>query len=346
MALQTLLVNADISQPSSPYKNTGTYYYAAIDDNSTAEYIASAYDSNNYWIFGMQEPTAHAGLAPTKLTFIFRFNKTGTDWWLTGLFRLYINISLNGTDWLGEQMWTPWSNKTFQAGFNYETATLVYLLPDGTTFASITDLRLKVRFDCTDTGLFVNPNCTGKDLYWYSVDIQMDEGLTIVLTESADTLALGFESDYETSQIAINPAGTGYIMVAALIACIIAGNPAITKYRVQIDSDPAFGSVEIDSGDITAAGEDSGDTIRTIVTGTLSTAGTYYVRVGTATTNLPTLRYSAGQTFIVDFPGTPTITIEHVGSHYTVTVSVDDNYLDPPEVGVIVDGQSSQARLQ
>lgn len=137
-------------------------------------------------------------------------------------------------------------------------------------------------------------------------------------------------------------AGSGY----AALRGVLRSDASEPDYkRMQIASDAAFSSVVADSTEL-AATETPGDTVIIIAAWTPSSAGTYYGRLGARTSGEGTLTYK-DTSFVVNFPSITSQTVSHISEErYRVTVVVSDDYADPPEVSVTVDGQTGPARLQ
>lgn len=142
--------------------------------------------------------------------------------------------------------------------------------------------------------------------------------------------------------VEVLPAGSGY---AALRGVLRSDASEPDHKRMQIASDAAFSSVVADSTEL-AATETPGDTVIVIAAWTPSSAGTYYGRLGARTSGEAALTYK-DTSFVVNFPSITSQTVSHISEErYRVTVVVSDDYADPPEVSVTVDGQTGPARLQ
>jgi hypothetical protein len=342
MPAQALYPNSDVSRPAEAAKTggDGSTYYSCINDTDTADYFRINGGAGDYTFeFGVASPTPVTGTVPVRFNVDYRQRRYTTASQVNEDSFIYVDISLDGgTTWIGEQLlYYATGNRTYNADTDYNVSTFAYELPVETVWASVTDIHVRLRLTNTSNLWYI--------LYVYSLTLTLYDGILVSIVEPSQTLGISMESEYSASDVSINPAGAGYISVTAKILAVVAGNPAITKYRVQICSEPSFATPEIDSGDITASGEDSGHTISTIVAGSVSAAGTYYVRVGTATTTFPTLRYSDAISFSVKFCSITNVSVQMVGEKAIITVSVADDYPDAPAVTVTVDGESRIAEV-
>lgn len=133
----------------------------------------------------------------------------------------------------------------------------------------------------------------------------------------------------------------GYANVRGILK---AGCSAVDYKEAQIDHENTFASPLADTTELAAAGEDGGDTISLIVAWSPASAGTYYARLGVRAHDEAVLAWIT-VSFVVQFPIISAIAISPSKEHVTVTVTVSDDYADPPEVTVMVDGQTVKGRL-
>lgn len=137
------------------------------------------------------------------------------------------------------------------------------------------------------------------------------------------------------------PASSGYAQIGGILK---AGVPTINKKRAQIADESTFASPLADSTELSAT-EGAGDTVTIIVSWTPSTAGTYYARLGVQASGDASMTWVI-VVFVVHFPVISSVAATHLnGSLYRITVVVIDEYADPPDVSVTIDGQTSLARL-
>jgi hypothetical protein len=132
----------------------------------------------------------------------------------------------------------------------------------------------------------------------------------------------------------------GYANVRGVLK---AGVSAVGYKRAQIDHEDTFASPLADTTEIAAAGETEG-TINLVATWTPSSAGTYYARLGVRASEEAILVWVTAA-FIVQFPSIISVIPSQKQEHCTVTMTVSDDYVDPPEVTVFVDGRSYVAHL-
>lgn len=135
-------------------------------------------------------------------------------------------------------------------------------------------------------------------------------------------------------------AGAGYAKVYG----VLVNGTDIVKKQAQICDEPTFGTPLADSTELTADDEDTGDTISLIVSWTPSAAGTYYARLGVRTASEAALVWNT-HTFVVAFPVISSVAVSSLLERHTITVTVSDDYADPPEVTVTIDGQAYPAHL-
>jgi len=141
--------------------------------------------------------------------------------------------------------------------------------------------------------------------------------------------------------IICNSAGNGYVAVSGVLRndC---STPAYKRAQVAAVAD--FSTVLADSTEL-AATESPGDTVTILFAWTPSSTGTYYARLGIRASG------DAGLTWVtvavtINFPVIAGIAVAQVAEHATITVTVTDDYADPPELTVFVDGLAVRGRLQ
>lgn len=140
--------------------------------------------------------------------------------------------------------------------------------------------------------------------------------------------------------IVCNSAGGGYVAVSGVLRSD-ASTPAYKQ--AQVASDSGFATILGDSTEL-AATETPGNPMVITFTWTPASAGTYYARLGVRASGEATLTWIT-LTFTVTFPAVSGISVAQAGEHATITVTVTDNYMDPPEVTIFIDGQAVKGQL-
>lgn len=140
--------------------------------------------------------------------------------------------------------------------------------------------------------------------------------------------------------IVCNSAGNRYVAVSGVLRSD-ASTPA--KKQAQVASDSGFGTILADSTELTAT-ETPGNPMVITFSWTPASTGTYYARLGVRSASEAVLTWIT-LAFVVTFPAVAGITVAQAGEHATVTVTVTDNYMDPPEVTIFIDGQAVKGNL-
>ena len=135
-------------------------------------------------------------------------------------------------------------------------------------------------------------------------------------------------------------AGNGYTTVSGVLR---SDCPTPAYKQAQLAAVADFGTILADSTEL-AAVETPGDPIAILFAWTPSSAGTYYARLGIRASGEATLTWVTVKVTI-NFPAVTGITVAQAGEHATVTVTVTDDYADPPEVTLFIDGQAVKGRL-
>lgn len=140
--------------------------------------------------------------------------------------------------------------------------------------------------------------------------------------------------------IVCNSVGNGYAAVSGVLRSD-ASTPAYK--RAQVASDSGFTTILGDSTEL-AATETPGNPMVITFSWTPASAGTYYARLGVRASGEAVLTWIT-LTFTVTFPTVSGISVAQTGEHATITVTITDNYMDPPEVTIFIDGQAVKGNL-
>lgn len=167
---------------------------------------------------------------------------------------------------------------------------------------------------------------------------------TLPLTDAADTCSASEDGAYTASSAAAKPAGVGVVAVSGLVSSYVKQSRATAMKRGDIATDSGFSTIVATSGSV-SGGERSGDTVNILLTWSPSSAGTYYARIGVqGQSPYDTWTYGTA-TFTVGFPTIVSLSPSVSGNTLTVTLSLQDTYLKPPNVTMQVDGDAVPAML-
>lgn len=141
------------------------------------------------------------------------------------------------------------------------------------------------------------------------------------------------------SNMTIAAAGIGYVFGNALL-----GGASITAYKLQIASAPTFASPVVDSGWVSKT-VTVGNPLSLITSWGSPTEATWYARMGTQSTYYNDI-YGTPISFVIHFPSIVSVIATQNRERLRVTVTVNDDYVEPPEVMVMVDQNAHKAELQ
>lgn len=205
----------------------------------------------------------------------------------------------------------------------------------GTTRNLTTSFALYLLDDLT-----TNPD-TGEAWAWDEIDALQTLKLRLY-TSGGDTvvsqvyIVVSYTSPPYFDSIEVLGMSNGYANVRGILK---AGVPALTYKEAQIDHEDTFADPLADTTELEADSETEGETVSLIVSWTPSAAGTYYARLGVRSSGEDAPTWLSAS-FTVQFPTIDSITVSQSQEHATVTVTVSDDYADPPKVTVFVDGQA------
>jgi hypothetical protein len=165
---------------------------------------------------------------------------------------------------------------------------------------------------------------------------------TLPLTDGADTCTTSEDGAYTASITGAKPAGVGVCAVQGLVTSYVKQSRPIAMKCGDIATDSGFSNIVATSGQVSGS-EHSSDTVNILLTWAPSSAGTYYARIG-AQGQSPYNTWSYATTsFVVGFPTIISLSPTIKRNLVTLTLTVQDTYLKPPNVTMQVDGEGIPA---
>jgi hypothetical protein len=195
---------------------------------------------------------------------------------------------------------------------------------------SATHFKVGMMLEWDRAGSFGGTWASGADSS-FVVDNGADEYPYVVVTYTPPAVQV-------LSAQSVTSAGVGNVCGNATLT-----GAAGTKRRLQVSDENVFAIPLADSTLVTEA-TTLGSAFSIITSWTPASAGTYYARIGVESTNYDII-WGSTITFIVQFPSITSVAVSRQNERHTVTVVVEDDYTDPPEVTVYVDDRAYVAHL-